>query len=178
MIWMHDVFVCWCEALKCFKNLEKFEKSSISKIWKRVWKVFFKKNYQNLPSAPSLFSSPAGLLSSWPIFSFSFSQPEADQATGLLSLARAAQLARAAHRAELPAQLSLFPFFFFFHSLTAGPRSSVSPSTSSCLPCISTVEHRRPLPRLSRAPMPSSRQSRGISAPPSLTAINPFSFFS
>jgi hypothetical protein len=140
--------------------------------------VFFKKNYQNLPSAPSLFSSPAGLLSSWPIFSFSFSQPEADQATGLLSLARAAQLARAAHRAELPAQLSLFPFFFFFHSLTAGPRSSVSPSTSSCLPCISTVEHRRPLPRLSRAPMPSSRQSRGISAPPSLTAINPFSFFS
>jgi hypothetical protein len=25
---MHEVFVCWCEALKCFKNLEK------------VWKEF------------------------------------------------------------------------------------------------------------------------------------------
>jgi hypothetical protein len=23
---MHGVFVCWCEALKCFKNLEKLER--------------------------------------------------------------------------------------------------------------------------------------------------------
>jgi hypothetical protein len=81
---------------------------------KECEKVFLKKTPKT--SLPPLLSFPAqpAFSPSWPIFSFSFSQPEADQSTSLLSLARATQLARAARRAELPAQLSLFLFFSFF----------------------------------------------------------------
>jgi hypothetical protein len=53
---MHEVFVCWCEALKCFKNLEKFEKKFNFKIL--GLKRFEKKRKRSLKKNPTLFTLP------------------------------------------------------------------------------------------------------------------------
>jgi hypothetical protein len=89
---MHEVFVCWCEALKCFQNLEKFEKNSISKVWfemdlKEKGK---RKKKQNLSNQLNLRPSPPFLF-----FSFSFLTPaHPNPATTKASVAHPAAPAR------------------------------------------------------------------------------------
>jgi hypothetical protein len=125
MIWMHDVFVCWCEALKCFKNLEKLEKNQFQnfefeKVWKEKKREFEIKIIKKNPKKPQP-SSPFPFQSAWPNLTSS-SGPRS-------------------HRGPTPPPLSL-PL-----AATRPHSSALSPSSSPPLPHIRPrppVESRRP----------------------------------